>query len=192
MAALQHRAYSSQHALGTTWPWGCPRPTAPSMPRGTPSPSSLPRQERGNTSRPQGQGSTKATQASWWPNWMPQGQGLSRRVDEIPWQRTCQSPGALLHESHVHSPVAEKSGEETLRNGRCQPQLCTGSFQPWAGVSSSGCAAQGRGGSCAGGQTALRQQHVGKPRGSRLLAAGEVVAAWPPCVPVQPRVTKGQ
>ena len=26
------RAYSSQHALGTTWPWGSPGPTAPSMP----------------------------------------------------------------------------------------------------------------------------------------------------------------
>ena len=30
------RAYSSQHALGTTWPWGGPGPTAPSMPREQP------------------------------------------------------------------------------------------------------------------------------------------------------------
>ena len=32
MAMGQPQAYSSQHTLGTTWPWGSPRPTAPSMP----------------------------------------------------------------------------------------------------------------------------------------------------------------
>ena len=64
---------------------------------------------------------------------------------------------------------------------RCQPQLCTGSFQPGAGVDSSGCAQRGRGGNCAGGRAALRQQHVGKPSGTGCWLQGRC-PGWGSCL----------